>query len=166
VSRGAGVTRGERRGLGVIALAGAWSGPLCVLVGQAHAQQWPVPSGDVWTTWLLPWTLVAWTCVLSTLALAWITALPAPLGDRSARLRGSVRRAIVAWGVAGVAGLPFMVWTLRLGIGAERIVMSGYGRAIVTVALSLVVGAVARAVVPAVAAFAFGLACVAVGVWA
>jgi len=160
------VTPRERRGLGVLALASAWSGPLGVLVGQAHAQQWPVPDGEAWTTWLLPWTLVAWTCCVAVLGLAWLTALPAPLGQRAARARSGVARAVVAWGVACIAGLPFMVWTLRLGIGAERLAVSGFGRAAMVVALSLVVGALARAVAPTLAAFALGLACVVLGVWA
>jgi hypothetical protein len=160
------VTLNERRGLGVIALAAAWSGPLGVLVGQAHAQQWPVPSGDPWTTWLLPWVLAAWTCVVAGLALAWLTAMPIPPGDRTARLSTGVRRALVAWGVACVAGLPFMVWMLRLGVGADRLVISGFGRAIVTVALSLLIGAAARAVSPVLPAFGAGLACAALSVWA
>ncbi len=145
-----------RRGLGGLAVAAAWLGPALLLVARAHRQQWPVPEGDPWGTWLVPWTLRAWSTATTVLAVAWLAGLPFGPSRGRALLRAALAPAAMAWGLVLIAGLPFCVWILRLGVGADAFVPALYAEAALRLATGLALTGLVRAFAPGGVAFGAG----------
>ncbi len=162
---GRAVTGFARRGLGGLVVAAAWLGPALLLVARAHRQQWPVPEGDPWTTWLLPWTLRAWSTGTTVLAVAWLAGLPLSPHRGRALLRVALGPAATAWALVLIAGLPFCVWTMRLGVGADALVPALYAEAALRLAAGLALSGLVRALAPGGVAFGAGALAAAWG-WA